>query len=47
MFPLTKRSGKDVSMVVYIWASLLHLAVESEKKVTVVKPEQIPNMTVF
>ena len=47
MFPLTKRSGKDVSMVVYIWASLLHLAVESEKKVTVVKPEQIHKMTIF
>ena len=41
------RNGKDVRMVVYICASLLHLAVESrnlsqaEKKVTVVKPEQI------
>jgi hypothetical protein len=34
-------------MVVYICASLLHLAVASEKKVTVVKPEQIPKMTIL
>ena len=35
------------TQVVYICASLLHLAVESEKKVTVVKPEQIHKMTIF